>query len=204
MTAQDPTQPDPPGEQPHGSGAGQNDAPMVELRLTSDVRLLAGVRELVSHVAQRLGVSHDSSSHLALAVDEALCNVIRHGYKQQPGRPIWVRLWPLEDDGRDGPGLRVVIEDEAPQVDVRCIQGRDLDDVRPGGLGVHIIRQVVDLAEYAPRPTVGMRLTLVKRSDGPSARRTRALTHRCCQETGCGCGHQADAPAGQQEARRDG
>lgn len=160
--------------------------PEVVLRMVSDVRYLAGARELVAGVAKRMGFSHDSSAHLALAVDEALCNVIRHGYKQAPGKPIWVKIWPLEDDGEHGPGVRIVIEDEAQPVDVSKIQGRDLDDIRPGGLGVHIIRQVVDVAEYSPRGEVGMCLTLVKRTDGPSAQRTRALTHGC-NGGGCSC-----------------
>ncbi|MCW5758010.1 MAG: ATP-binding protein [Phycisphaeraceae bacterium] len=165
--------------------------PDVVLRLVSDVRYLAGARELVSGVARRMGFSQDSSSHLALAVDEALCNVIRHGYHQEQDKPIWVKIWPLADDGTQGPGVRIVIEDEAEQVDPSVIQGRDLDDIRPGGLGVHIIRQVVDQADYAPRTGRGMSLTLVKRVDGPSALRTRALSNdqergnSCCGGSGC-------------------
>ena len=164
----------------------QHSPPDILLRVVSDVRYLAGAREMVAGVAKRLGFSHDSSSHLALAVDEALCNVIRHGYKQDLGRPIWVKIWPLNDDGEHGPGICIVIEDEAQQIDPSKIQGRDLDDIRPGGLGVHIIRQVVDRAEYAPRQEAGMSLTLVKRTDGPSAQRTRALTGGC-DEQSCGC-----------------
>ncbi|MEQ8317747.1 MAG: ATP-binding protein [Phycisphaerales bacterium] len=160
--------------------------PDILLRVVSDVRYLAGAREMVAGVAKRLGFSHDSSSHLALAVDEALCNVIRHGYKQDLGRPIWVKIWPLHDDGEHGPGICIVIEDEAQQIDPSKIQGRDLDDVRPGGLGVHIIRQVVDRAEYAPRQESGMSLTLVKRTDGPSAQRTKALSGGC-DDGACGC-----------------
>ncbi len=173
----------------------QDTQPDIMLRVVSDVRYLAGARELVAGVAKRLGFSHDSSSHLALAVDEALCNVIRHGYKQALGRPIWVKIWPLDDDGQYGPGVCIVIEDEAQQVDPTKIQGRDLDDIRPGGLGVHIIRQVVDWAEYAPRQGSGMSLTLVKRIDGPSAQRTRALTHDC-DAAPCAC-EKPSQPAGE-------
>jgi len=157
-------------------------SPDVVLCMVSDFRYLAGAREMVAGTAKRLGFSHDSSSHLALAVDEALCNVIRHGYKQMPGRPIWVKLWPLDDNGEAGPGLCIVIEDEAEQIDPSQIQGRDLDDIRPGGLGVHIIRQVVDHAHYAARERIGMSLTLVKRTNGPSAKRTRELTSRGAED----------------------
>jgi hypothetical protein len=59
-------------------------------------------------------------------------------------------------------GLRIVIEDCGRQADPDAIKGRDLDDIRPGGLGVHIIREVMDQAVYEKRPAGGMRLTLVK------------------------------------------
>jgi anti-sigma regulatory factor (Ser/Thr protein kinase) len=70
-------------------------------------------------------------------------------------------------------GLKVVLEDEARQVDPSKIKSRDLDEIRPGGLGVHIIREVMDEAVYERRDRVGMRLTLVKRrSAAPVAART--------------------------------
>ena len=58
--------------------------------------------------------------------------------------------------------MLIVIEDEARQIDPAFIKGRELDDVRPGGLGVHIIREVMDVVEYESRDGVGMRLTLFK------------------------------------------
>jgi anti-sigma regulatory factor (Ser/Thr protein kinase) len=95
-------------------------------------------------------------------VDEALCNVIRHGYERRVDGMIWMSVWPLPDDGK-GPGVKIVIEDEARQVEPEKIKGRDLADVKPGGLGVHIIREVMDEAKYEKRDGAGMRLTMVKR-----------------------------------------
>ncbi len=60
------------------------------------------------------------------------------------------------------PGIEIVIEDDAMQVDPDTIRSRDLDDIRPGGLGVHIIREIMDEVSYARRDRRGMRLTLVK------------------------------------------
>jgi anti-sigma regulatory factor (Ser/Thr protein kinase) len=57
-----------------------------------------------------------------------------------------------------------MIEDEAEQVDPCTIKSRCLDEVRPGGLGVHIIREVMDEVAYECRSGgVGMRLTMVKK-----------------------------------------
>lgn len=140
------------------------DQPHITLRLTSDPKYLAGAREMMATVARRLGFDEISCSQIALAVDEALCNVIRHGYDRAMDRPIWLHLWPEASEA--GPGLRVVIEDEAKQVTPECMKGRDLDDIRPGGLGVHIIREVMDEVDYQRREGgVGMRLTLIKRGN---------------------------------------
>ncbi len=136
--------------------------PHVYLELRSDPVYLSGARQLIASVAQRLGFDEMACSQIALAVDEALCNIIRHGYDRATDRPIWLSVWPGRKDGQD-PGMLVVIEDEARQIDPTIIRGRELDDVRPGGLGVHIIKEVMDEVEYEAREPAGMRLTLYKR-----------------------------------------
>ncbi len=132
----------------------------LRLEMFSQPRFLAGVRALVGCVAQRLGFNEIQCGQISLAVDEALCNVITHGYDRQPDGRVWVNIFALDE----GPaGLKVVIEDLARQVDPADIKPRDLDDIRPGGLGVHIIRQVMDDVRYERRDGPrGMRLTMVK------------------------------------------
>ena len=144
--------------------------PHIQLEMRSHPQYLSGVRELLSSVAKRLGFSDAQCSQIALAVDEALCNVIRHGYKRRSDRPIWVRVWPLDGggavagEGAEAAALRIMIEDEAEQVDPEQIKSRDLNEIRPGGLGVHIIREVMDEAVYQRREGgVGMRLTMTKK-----------------------------------------
>lgn len=197
-------------------------APQVHLQLQSNALLLAGARELVSAVAKRFGFADEACGQIALAVDEALCNVIRHGYNRAPDRPIWLSIF-AEGNGWDfgpptvpaasagastgcgqaGPAaagcgsgacqperhpdaLRIVIEDEARQVDPAQIKSRNLDEVRPGGLGVHIIKSVMDEAVYEPRERIGMRLTMLKRRQGgkvgPSSGTARASA--CAESEG--------------------
>lgn len=126
---------------------------------------------MVASVARRLGFDQRSSSQIALAVDEALANVICHGYERACDRPIWVRIDEL--GGRASHAMRIVIEDEAREVDCGEIRGRALEDVRPGGLGVHIIREIMDEVRYERREGGGMRLTLEKvgnRAEGESGK----------------------------------
>jgi len=136
-----------------------NREPDVRLELYSQPRFLAATRAMIGNLAQRLGFSEVQCGQISLAVDEALCNVINHGYGRRPDGRIWLSVW--EQDGEQ-PGMRIVIEDEARQVDPSTIRSRDLDDVRPGGLGVFIMREIMDDVCYEQRPAGGMRLTMVK------------------------------------------
>ncbi|MDX2115874.1 MAG: ATP-binding protein [Planctomycetota bacterium] len=143
----------------------------LRVEMLSQPRYLSGARDLVSAVAKRLGFDDQSCGQIALAVDEALCNVIRHGYDRRPDGRIWLSIWPVEHSPSEPLGMKIVIEDEAKQIDPESIRGRDLEDVRPGGLGVHIIRQVMNTVRYEKREKAGMRLVLVKTHAGPDDRR---------------------------------
>jgi anti-sigma regulatory factor (Ser/Thr protein kinase) len=141
--------------------------PHVEMRLLSQPRYLCGARDAVSSIARRFGFDEQTSGQLALAVDEALCNIIRHGYNDAPDKPVWLRIWPLietECVGTPG-GIRIILEDEAKQVDPEKIKSRDLAEIRPGGLGVHIIKQIMTAARFEKRegPQGGMRLIMSKK-----------------------------------------
>lgn len=133
--------------------------PALVLEMSSDPKLLAAARAMIGKLAERLGFADSQAAQIALALDEALCNIINHGYNRRSDGRIWVRVWPSDGDAA---GIRIVIEDLARQVDPSSIRSRDLDDVRPGGLGVHIIRESMDHVQYEKREGGGMRLTIVK------------------------------------------
>lgn len=133
---------------------------VVHLQILSRPELLAPVRALVNTLAANERLGDIEACHLALAMDEALTNVIRHGYDGDPNGRIWITISTLRPDG----GLRVEIQDRARTVDPASLQGRELHDVRPGGLGMHLMRTLVDRFDHAPREDGGMRLVLEKRA----------------------------------------
>ncbi|HLP83167.1 MAG TPA: ATP-binding protein [Phycisphaerales bacterium] len=140
----------------------------VRIELLSKPVYLCAVRDFMRQVCRRHGFHDDQTAQIVLAVDEALANVMKHGYANHADGHIWLAISPFAQSQR-GPGLRIVIEDTAKQVDLASIKSRDLAEVRPGGLGVHIIKQVMDEATYAHREGgVGMRLTLVKHLSSPA------------------------------------
>jgi anti-sigma regulatory factor (Ser/Thr protein kinase) len=135
--------------------------PEIAVEIAGNPGYLRGVRDCLKHVVQEIGFRDDQVSMLVLAVDEALVNVIKHGYGGSTDGRIWLSIEKISD-ARSGPGVRIVIEDRAVQVDPSRIKSRELSDIRPGGLGVHIIRRVTDDAKYEQRDGGGMRLTLTK------------------------------------------
>lgn len=191
--------------------------PHVRVEMFSQPRYLSGARDLVSAVARRFGFDESACGQIALAVDEALCNIIRHGYDRRTDGRIWIMLWPSgrvktgagadpadplaneaagdgtsgrgcgcsgaskaeagaglrsNGDGEGEPGgILIAIEDEAKQVDLSQIRSRDLEDIRPGGLGVFIIQSVMDAVAYQHRAEGGMRLLMSKRVDVEALRR---------------------------------
>jgi len=145
---------------------GDVEGPHLEIRMVSQPRYLAGTRSLVAAVCRRFGFPETTCGQIALAMDEALCNVINHGYERRPDGPIWIRLWPL---GEPPEGIRIVIEDEGRQVDPETIRSRPLDEIRPGGLGVFIINEIMDHAQYHRRDERGMCLVMEKRIEDEEA-----------------------------------
>ncbi len=69
-------------------------------------------------------------------------NVIQHAYHGEEDGEIIIEFWGEANE------LLIRIIDFAESVNLRKIQPRDLDDVRPGGLGVHLIHKVMDSVEY--------------------------------------------------------
>ncbi len=133
----------------------------VELNIKSNSRSLPVVRGAVEQMAAMEGFTDDEAHGLILAIDEALANVIQHGYHGREDQPIAITLMPVTSE--EGLlGIAVEVRDEGRQVAPETICGRPLDEVRPGGLGVHIIQSVMDEYEYSCPPEGGMRLRMVK------------------------------------------
>ena len=65
---------------------------------------------------------------------------------------------------RCGEDLVVSLQDFAPKIDPKEVKPRDLDEIRPGGLGTHLIREMMDSAEFVRAESGrGNLLRMVKR-----------------------------------------
>ncbi len=121
---------------------------------------LADMRHKLADALQRVGVGASQRQELVLALDEAASNVIRHAYGGPCEDQIELRV------RHDGGELHFELSDHAPCVGPDCMKPRDLDDWRPGGLGINIIDALMDDWVLQPLPDGGNRLSMRKRIRG--------------------------------------
>jgi len=112
------------------------------IHLLSRADKLQPLRHFVRELASQQGCCEENLDSMVMAINEACMNVMQHAYGGREDGEIIVEFW--KDDGE----LLVRIYDFAEKVDLKGIKSRDLNEVRPGGLGVHIIHQVMDSVEY--------------------------------------------------------
>jgi len=132
-------------------------APMIEIRITSDPRFLIIVRAMISQLCDLLECSTEEQRKIVLAVDEACANIIKHTYQGDRSQTIDIFCKVDEDN------LEIVLQDCGPPLDVERIVPRDLDEVRPGGLGTHFIRSIMDEVTYTHKEGCGNVLRMVRR-----------------------------------------
>ena len=130
----------------------------LKFTFTSDSYQLAEVRRCVRSFLKKCGFDECTIELLVLGLDEACTNIIRHAYRRN-GKPVRLEMECLRDR------VRFVLRDYGRSCDPKRIRSRDLEDVRPGGVGVHIIRQVFDYVKYEPCRR-GTRLVVEKKFTG--------------------------------------
>jgi len=130
----------------------------IRLSIPSDPACLTVVRALIERIARLIGFGDEQVDLIILAVDEACTSIIRHQYDGRCDQRIDITVVATDPGNR----LEVVLRDYGQVRDPKCFAGRDLDEVRPGGLGVHIIQEVMDEVQYTSAPGGGMQLRLVK------------------------------------------
>ncbi len=122
---------------------------LLELLICSDPKLLCVVRGAVERLSETLGFPEAQSKSITLAVDEALTNIIRHSYGGREDQPIALYFRKPRKRAGAAKGIEIVLHDRGPRIDPAKLCGRDFDDVRPGGLGLHFIEECMDGVEYS-------------------------------------------------------
>jgi serine/threonine-protein kinase RsbW len=127
---------------------------IVDLRIPCKAEWVALARLSVAAVASRLNFSIDEIEDIKLAVAEACTNAIQHAH----GSPYIE----IKCEAASG-GLRLSVRDYGRGTHPEHIRSRELNDERVGGLGVFLIRSLMDEVDYDVHPDQGTLLVMVKR-----------------------------------------
>jgi anti-sigma regulatory factor (Ser/Thr protein kinase) len=136
---------------------------LLKIEMLSNPKALYVVRGAVERLAETMGFAASECRSVVRAVDEALTNVMRHCYCGRLDQPIelYFRRLRRRSKGLPKKGLEILLCDHGPAVDQTKLRGRRLGKLRPGGLGLHFIRQAMDAVKYE-RVGRTNRLRLVK------------------------------------------
>lgn len=120
------------------------------LSVPSSPENLAMIREFVVRVGEKAGLPSKEVDKLELAVDEACANVIEHAYGDDRAREISVRAV------LDADRVTISVEDTGLGFDPSAVPEEDLADLvsrgRSGGLGMRLIRSLMDEVRYEIEP----------------------------------------------------
>ena len=143
--------------------SGQRGGLLLMLAVYSNPRLLSAVRGAVERLTETLGFSAVQCRSITRAVDEALANIMRHTYGNRLDQPIamYFRSAKRCQQGEIESGLEILICDRGRAIDMNTLRGRPLDQIRAGGLVLHLIRQAMDIVEFS-RKGLTNQLRLVK------------------------------------------
>ena len=127
-----------------------------EWRLPSDPAFLPVVRGAVERLCAVFGWDESEARSITLAIDEALTNVIRHAYHKRPDGVIDFICEEKEDL------LEFLVSDTGDAPDPAKICARARQSQAAGGMGTHIIRDVMDTTDYR-RSGMANHLIMTKR-----------------------------------------
>jgi serine/threonine-protein kinase RsbW len=135
------------------------------LQVPSSTENLALIREFVSSTASQAGFDSSEVAKLELAVDEACANVIEHAYGHDISKEVVVRVTLDEET------LSIDIEDTGRGFDPDLIQPEELEQLiskrKTGGLGMRLMKTLMDEVHYEIEPGKKNALRMVKRLRKP-------------------------------------
>ncbi len=130
------------------------------LKIPSRTDNLELIRNFVSGLAKKVGFDKDDINKIELAVDEACTNVIEHAYRNDEGKDIDIVI------KIDYDKFTIIVADQGRSIDVDKIKMPDmkkyLAELRVGGLGIYLMKTLMDEVDYRTIPGKRNEVRMVK------------------------------------------
>jgi serine/threonine-protein kinase RsbW len=127
-----------------------------QLVIDSNIESIADARHWAAQHAAAGGFDQNAIFSIELAVGEAIANIVRHAYNNQPGFKIHLSLT------IDNEKFNLRITDFGRKFDPVDLPSPNLDTPREGGYGIYLMKKVMDEVTYDTSPPQGTQLELVK------------------------------------------
>jgi serine/threonine-protein kinase RsbW len=106
---------------------------------------LARMKRFIVDSSVELGAELDLATEINVAAEEAITNILLHGYEEEPGL-IWLTI------KKDSTDLHIHIRDQGPAFDPTGFPQPNVQmplESRPyGGMGIHMMRSFADKMVY--------------------------------------------------------
>lgn len=137
------------------------------IRLDATLEQVEAARDFVGEMAQKLALSKQEVHDLELVVTEALTNVVEHAYGFASGEAMELQV--LAEKG----SFTVVIRHDGKDFDPQAKPDPNMQEYlaqrRVGGLGLYLMKKLMDEVEYGTDAEGRRMIRLVKHQSGPSA-----------------------------------
>jgi serine/threonine-protein kinase RsbW len=105
---------------------------------------LKDVRTFCREVFEKLKIEQSLKDELVLAIAEAAQNIVKHAYKDSPDSKELM----VVQISRENNELQIAFYDMGSPVDPKKVKHREIDSIRPGGLGTFFIQEIMDAVEF--------------------------------------------------------
>ena len=105
---------------------------------------LKDVRTFCREVFEKLQIDQNLKDELVLAIAEAAQNIVKHAYKNDPQTDDKMVVQISCKDNK----LQIGFYDMGTPVDPNKAKHREIDNVKPGGLGTFFIQEIMDAVEF--------------------------------------------------------
>ena len=105
---------------------------------------LKEVRTFSRDVFEKINLPQEQKDELVLAIAEAAQNIVKHAFKNSAdANELMVVQISCENDK-----LQIAFYDRGTPVDPKKVKHREIDNVKPGGLGTFFIQEIMDAVEF--------------------------------------------------------
>lgn len=132
-----------------------HDGEKIELSIPNKAEFVSVVRLTLVAIANRVGFNIEEIEDMKVAIAEACTNAITHG-RNTPSESIDITFVLKEK------GLEIQVKDRGKGCEVEKIKNPEIEELNENGLGIFIIKSLMDNVVIDSEPDQGMTIIMTK------------------------------------------